>query len=85
MTEERVTPLHQRMIEDINIRGLTEKTQTAHIRNVKHFAAFLGRSPDTATPEELRPRQLVPKLHGHDHIRPSTCDTSARNSNQKWH
>jgi site-specific recombinase XerD len=58
MTEERVTPLRQRMIEDMNIRGLGEKTQKAHIRNVKHFAAFLGRSPDTATPEELRSYQL---------------------------
>lgn len=31
MTEERVTPLRQRMIEDMNIRGLGEKTQKAHI------------------------------------------------------
>ena len=53
-----MTPLRQRMIEDMNIRGLGEKTQKAHIRNVKHFAAFLGRSPDTATPEELRSYQL---------------------------
>ncbi|MCF6430916.1 site-specific integrase [Leisingera sp. MMG025] len=37
---------------------LAEKTQKADIRNVKHFAAFLGRSPDTATPEELRSYQL---------------------------
>ncbi len=58
MTEERVTPLRQRMIEDMNIRGLAEKTQKAHIRNVKHFAAFLGRPPDTATPEELRSYQV---------------------------
>ncbi|MGR3380662.1 tyrosine-type recombinase/integrase [Roseovarius indicus] len=58
MTEERMTPLRQRMIEDMNIRGLGDKTQKAHIRNVKHFAAFLGRSPDTATPEELRSYQL---------------------------
>ncbi|SMP00048.1 Phage integrase, N-terminal SAM-like domain [Thalassovita litoralis] len=58
MTEERVSPLRQRMIEDMNIRGLGEKTQKAHIRNVKHFATFLGRSPDTATPEELRSYQL---------------------------
>ncbi len=58
MTEERVSPLRQRMIEDMNIRGLAEKTQKAHIRNVKHFAAFLGRPPDTATPEELRSYQL---------------------------
>lgn len=58
MTEERMTPLRRRMIEDMNIRGLGEKTQKAHISNVKHFAAFLGRSPDTATPEELRSYQL---------------------------
>jgi site-specific recombinase XerD len=58
MTEERVSPLRQRMIEDMNIRGLGEKTQKAHIRNVKHFAAFLGRSPDMATPEDLRSYQL---------------------------
>ncbi len=58
MTEERVSPLRQRMIEDMSIRGLAEKTQKAHIRNVKHFAAFLGRPPDTATPEELRAYQL---------------------------
>ncbi len=58
MTEERVTPLRQRMIEDMNIRGLGEKAQKAHIRNVKHFSAFLGRSPDTATPEDLRSYQL---------------------------
>jgi site-specific recombinase XerD len=58
MTEERVSPLRQRMIEDMNIRGTGEKTQKAHIRNVKHFTAFRGRSPDTATPEELRSYQL---------------------------
>lgn len=58
MKEEKTTPLRQRMIEDMHIRGLGEKTQKAHIRNVKHFAAFLGRPPDTATPEDLRAYQL---------------------------
>lgn len=51
MKEEKTTPLRQRMIEDIKIRGLCEKTQQGHIRCVKHFASFLGRSPDTATPD----------------------------------
>lgn len=37
MTEEKMTPLRQRMIEDMNIRGLGEKTQKAHIRNEKHL------------------------------------------------
>jgi integrase/recombinase XerD len=58
MKEEKTTPLRQRMIEDMHIRGLAEATQRAHIRNVKLFAAFLGRSPDTATPEDLRAWQL---------------------------
>lgn len=58
MTEERTTPLRQRMIEDMRIRGMGEKAQQAHIRAVKDFAAFLKRSPDTATPEELRAYQL---------------------------
>jgi site-specific recombinase XerD len=42
----------------MDIRGLCEKTQQGHIRCVKHFAAFLGRSPDTATPDDLRAYQL---------------------------
>ncbi|MDV7146012.1 site-specific integrase [Tropicimonas sp. TH_r6] len=58
MKEERTTPLRQRMIEDMRIRGMGEKYQKAHIRAIKDFAAFLGHSPDTATPEELRAYQL---------------------------
>jgi integrase/recombinase XerD len=58
MKEEKTTALRQRMIVDMQIRSLGEKAQKAHIRNVKHFAAFLGRPPDTATPEDLRAYQL---------------------------
>ena len=58
MKEEKTTPLRQRMIEDMHIRGLCEKTLQGHIRCVKHFAAFLRRSPDTATPDDLRAYQL---------------------------
>lgn len=58
MTEDRTTPLREQMIEDMRIRGLGDKSQRAHIRALKEFAAFLGRSPDTATPEELRAYQL---------------------------
>ena len=46
------------MIEDMTVRGFTEKTQHDYIRCVKTFAAFLGRSPDTATAEDLRRFQL---------------------------
>jgi integrase/recombinase XerD len=58
MKEKRTTPLRARMIEDMRIRGMGEKAQQAHIRAIKEFAAFLGRSPDTATPEDLRAYQL---------------------------
>lgn len=58
MTQENITPLRERMIEDMLIRGMSEKTQKAHIRAIKVYAAFLGRPPDTATPEELRSYQL---------------------------
>jgi integrase len=58
MTEERTTPLRERMIEDMRIRGLGEKAQKAHIRAIKDFARFLKRSPDTATPDDLRAYQL---------------------------
>jgi len=58
MTEERVTPLRQRMIEDMRIRGMGDKAQKSQTRAIKDFAAFLGRSPNTATPEDRRAYQL---------------------------
>ncbi|QDY69301.1 integrase [Qingshengfaniella alkalisoli] len=58
MTEERTPPLRERMIEDMRIHAMGDKAQKAHIRAVKDFALFLGRSPDTATPDDLRTYQL---------------------------
>jgi site-specific recombinase XerD len=58
MTQEKMSPLRVRMIEDMRIRGMGDKAQQAHIRAIKDFAGFLGRSPDTATPEDLRAYQL---------------------------
>ena len=52
------TPLRQRMIEDMRMRRLEGRTQEAYIRAVRKLAAFLGRSPDTATTEDLRHFQL---------------------------
>ena len=52
------------MIEDMTARHFAEKVQTDYIRHVKNFAAFLGRSPDTATSEDLRLYQLhMTKTH----------------------
>jgi site-specific recombinase XerD len=50
--------MRQRMIEDMTMRKLNPKTQSGYIRAVKKLAQFLGRSPDTATAEELRHFQL---------------------------
>jgi integrase/recombinase XerD len=52
------SPLRQRMIEDMRMRKLAPKTRTAYIRAVRQLAAFLKRSPDTATEEDLRRFQL---------------------------
>ncbi len=49
-----ISPLRQRMIEDMTARGLTRKTQRGHILACKRFAAYLKRSPDTATAEDVR-------------------------------
>jgi integrase/recombinase XerD len=58
MTTEAITPLRQRMIEDMTARKLCVGTQKGHIRSCKRFAAFLKRSPDTATREDIRRFQL---------------------------
>ena len=56
--------LRARMIEDMNVRGFSEKTRNDYIRNVRAFAAFISRSPDTATAEDLRRFQLHQKQSG---------------------
>ena len=58
MTDECISPLRQRMIEDMSLRHFDEKTQKDYIRAVKNLTIFLGRSPDTATAEDLRLFQL---------------------------
>jgi integrase/recombinase XerD len=58
MIDASVSPLRQRMIEDMTIRNLAPKTQHGYIRTIKQFAAFLGRSPDTASFEDVRRFQL---------------------------
>jgi integrase/recombinase XerD len=58
MSTGAVTPLRHRMIEDMNARKLCAGTQRGHIHSCKRFAAFLNRSPDTATTEDIRRFQL---------------------------
>jgi integrase/recombinase XerD len=57
-TDAPISPLRQRMQHDMLMRGLGSHTQQDYVRHVRRFAAFLGRSPDTATPEDIRRFQL---------------------------
>src|SRR6266536_4229383 len=54
MTDEAMSPLRRRMIEDMSIRKFAPKTQHDYVQRVKDFAEFLGRAPDTAKSEDVR-------------------------------
>ena len=58
MSTAILSPLRQRMIEDMSLRNLAPRTQEAYIRGCRKLAAFLRRSPDTATAEDIRLFQL---------------------------
>ncbi len=59
-----VSPLRQRMLDDMRMRKFGDKTQSDYQRAVRNFAKYLGRSPDTATVEDLRRYQLHLVDHG---------------------
>ena len=73
MNEKPISPLRQRMIEDMTVRNFVEKTRNDYIRQVKTFTAFLGRSPDQAIPEDLRRFQLHQTRAG---VRPPSINGS---------
>jgi len=58
MTDQAISPLRRRMIEDMTIRKFAPKTQSSYIRAVRNFTVFLGRAPDQASAEDLRRYQL---------------------------
>ena len=57
-SSKTISPLRQRMIEDMTLRKFKPKTQASYIRAVKRLNDFLGYSPDKATAEDLRLFQL---------------------------
>jgi len=73
MSEKPISPLRQRMLEDMSLRGFTPDTQRDYIRAVKKLAAFLDRSPDTATAEDLRAFQLHLTASG---VQPATINAT---------
>jgi integrase/recombinase XerD len=73
MSETPISPLRRRMIEDMSLRRFGEKTQNDYIRHVKTFSTFLGRSPATATGEDLRRYQVHQSRAG---VPPATINGS---------
>ena len=53
-----MTPLRQRMLEDLHVRNLSPHTQRAYVENVARFARYFGRSPVDLGPEEIRTYQV---------------------------
>ena len=87
-----VSPLRQRMIEDMWMRKMQDRTQEAYIRGVRRLARFLGRSPDTATAEDLRRFQLhlveaptlrkeTSRIHNPLH---EFCPSDSRSTYHRW-
>ena len=70
---EAISPLRARMIEDMMVRNFTPDTQREYIRAVKKLTIFLGRSPDTATAEDLRRLQVHMSETG---VRPPTVNAT---------
>ena len=64
MSDEPISDLRRRMIADMTVRSFGEKTQHDYIRHVETFARFLGRSPDTATGDDIRRFQLAQVQQG---------------------
>lgn len=63
-TETPTTPLRQRMLDDMAMRSMRERTQHDYVRHVRAFAAFLRRLPDTATASDVRRFQVHQREHG---------------------
>jgi integrase/recombinase XerD len=59
MSDKPISDLRRRMIADMTVRSFGDKTQHDYIRHIETFAGFLGRSPDTATGDDIRRFQLA--------------------------
>jgi hypothetical protein len=55
---EHVSPLRQRLIDDMTIRNMSSLTQAAYVRAVKNFSRYFGKSPDKLTFEHVREYHL---------------------------
>ena len=71
ISDVAVSSLRQRMIDDMNLRRFTRKTQFDYVRHVARFATSLGRPPDTATAEDLRLFQVKQRDAGTSRATPT--------------
>src|SRR5438045_8755116 len=78
LSDRRVSPLRARMIEDMTVRGFTEKTRQDYVRHAQAFAGFIGRSPATATPDDIRGFQLHQRQSGMQPPRLNTAVSALR-------
>ena len=74
MSDKPITDLRRRMIADMTVRSFSENTQRDYIRHTETFARFLGRSPDTASGDDIRRFQLAQVKQG---AQPPTMNTQA--------
>ena len=74
MRNKPISDLRRRMIEDMTVRSFSDKTKRGYLRHVEALAAFLGRSPDTVTGDDLRQFQLHQVEHG---AQPSKLNSQA--------
>jgi len=72
-SHQPISPLRARMIEDMTVRGFNEQTRQHYVRHVRSFAAFIRRSPDTATEEDVRRFQLHQRQSG---MQPASMNTA---------
>ena len=77
-SNQPISPLRQRMIEDMHLRKLAPKTQISYIRAVRKLSDYLGHSPHTATAEDLRKFQLHLTDTGTSRITINTTITALR-------
>ena len=74
MSEKPISDLRRRMLEDMAVRKFGEKTKDDYIRHIESFAKFLGRSPDTATADDVCRFQVHLTESG---VQPPTLNSSA--------
>ena len=74
MSQKPISELRRRMLEDMAVRKFSDATQRNYIRHVVDLAKFLGRSPDTATADDVRRFQVHMTEDG---ARPSTLNSAS--------